>query len=578
MRLTYQPQLLLRWVLFSLVIVVIAGRDSFQLIKAQSLNPSIPQNPSSEPLSPTPTPLSPPTELLQPPPPALSPPEEFPTDIPGTIVVKRFKFEGNTAFSEEELAKVTEIYTNRLISFAQLLQARSAVTQKYVDAGYVTSGAYIPPQAIDNGVVTIKIIEGSLEAINVTVEGKLTPDYVRRRLAIAGAAPLNVNRLLEGLQLLQIDPLIETISAELSASPTPGQNILTVTVVPAPSFDLQVVLDNGRNPQVGSFRRGVEVSDANFIGFGDKIRGSYRNTDGSNDLEFSYKVPVNPRNGTVELGLRNLTGRVIEPPFDVLDLASDYQKYELKYRQPIVQTLNTELALGLSLDYQASFTRTPFFPVTPPGADSSGRTRVAAIRFFQEWTQRNAQQVIAARSELNLGVDALGTTTPFDADFNPDAPNPQAFFWRGQAQWVRLLAPETLFVVRSDLQLADSVLVPLEQFALGGLGSVEGYRQNVLLTDNGFFATMELRIPLYRLPQQDAVLHLIPFVDFGMGWNNGDFTPAINTLASVGMGLQWRYSDHFNARIDVGIPLGRVPFEGNTWQDRGIVFTVIMSP
>ncbi len=60
-----------------------------------------------------------------------------------------------------------------------------------------------------------------------------------------------------------------------------------------------------------------------------------------------------------------------------------------------------------------------------------------------------------------------------------------AFFsWRGQAQYVRLLAPNTLWVIRSDLQFASKATFPIEQFALGGLDSVRGYRQNFLLTDN----------------------------------------------------------------------------------------------
>ena len=196
-----------------------------------------------------------------------------------------------------------------------LIQVPSAVSRYYIERGYVTSGAYIPPQQIAHGVVTIQIIEGSLEKINVSVDGRLRPNYIRDRLALAAETPLNTNQLLEALQLLQLNPLIDKISAELSASVRPGSSRLDVTVETAPSFDLQVVLDNGRNPQVGSFRRGVELSELNLIGLGDSIRGSYRNTDGSDDVEIFYTFPFNARNGSIQLGFRNLTGKVIESPF-----------------------------------------------------------------------------------------------------------------------------------------------------------------------------------------------------------------------------------------------------------------------
>ncbi|GET37937.1 POTRA domain-containing protein [Microseira wollei] len=60
-----------------------------------------------------------------------------------TITVERFEFEGNTAFSDQELASVIQQFTGRPITFAELLAAEAAVTQKYVDAGYINSGAVI---------------------------------------------------------------------------------------------------------------------------------------------------------------------------------------------------------------------------------------------------------------------------------------------------------------------------------------------------------------------------------------------------------------------------------------------------
>jgi hemolysin activation/secretion protein len=557
-----------QWLSVVILFVLILTDGKLTPLIAQPLEESSPL-PDFTPLPTTPLPITPSPVV---------PPDESIPEIPEKITVTAFRFEGNTAFSEVQLRGVVQNYLNRPLSFAELLEARTAITQYYIDQGYVTSGAYLPPQTINEGIVTIAIVEGKLTDIQLTVEGKLNPYYIRNRIALATHPPLNVNRLLESLQLLQLDPLIESISTELSAGIEPGSSILTVNAVAADSFHFKVLLDNGRNPQVGSFRRGVEIRDDNLLGIGDGIRGSYRNTDGSDDINVTYRVPFNPRNGTLEAEFRNLTGKIIEDPFDVLDLASDYQKYALRVRHPVIRKPNQELALGIGLDYQNSFSRTPFFPITSAGSDDNGRTRATFLRFNQDWLQRSENQVLAARSEFNFGLDAFGTTTPFDVRINPDAPNPNAFFWRGQSQWVRLLAPETLFVLQGDVQLATSPIVPLEQFALGGLGSVIGYRQNTLLTDNGLFLGAELRYPIYYDEINDTVFHLIPFVQFGHGWNNGEFNPSINTLASVGLGFQWRYQDLFNARLEVGIPLGRVPFEGNTWQDKGIMFTIIMGP
>jgi hemolysin activation/secretion protein len=120
--------------------------------------------------------------------------------------------------------------------------------------------------------------------------------------------------------------------------------------------------------------------------------------------------------------------------------------------------------------------------------------------------------------------------------------------------------------------------VPLEQFSLGGLQSVRGYRQDLLLTDNGAFASVEVRLPVLRVSDWNAVLQVAPFVDVGTTWNAGRASPERNSLASVGLGLVWQQSDRVTARLDYGIPLVSVSSTNRTWQENGIYFSVFYNP
>ncbi|NJO11754.1 MAG: ShlB/FhaC/HecB family hemolysin secretion/activation protein [Leptolyngbyaceae cyanobacterium SL_1_1] len=239
----------------------------------QDLNPR-PQPAPFEELTPLPA-LSPVEDLLGPQPP-IPYQDLFPSvdDSPessseeATVVIERFNFLDSTVFSQEQLAAVTAPYTQRPVTFAEILQARSAVTQLYVENGYRTSGAIFPPQQLQNGVATIQVIEGRLEAIAVNGTRRLRPEYISSRLGIGTSPPLNVNRLLERLQLLQLDPLIESISADLQAGTQPGTNVLVVAVTEADSFDVTYTLDNNRSPSVGSVRHQIEVNEGNLLGFG----------------------------------------------------------------------------------------------------------------------------------------------------------------------------------------------------------------------------------------------------------------------------------------------------------------------
>jgi hemolysin activation/secretion protein len=165
-------------------------------------------------------------------------------------------------------------------------------------------------------------------------------------------------------------------------------------------------------------------------------------------------------------------------------------------------------------------------------------TRIFALRFFQEWIWQNAQDSIELRSQFSFGLDAFGSTINESlALVNQLIPNNRFFSWQGQAQWTRNLAQDTLLLVRANAQLADRALVPSEQFALGGKGSVRGYSQDFLLTDNGIKASAEVQLPVLRVFRGKGVIQVVPFVDWGMVWNSsGQANPSPNSLASVGLG------------------------------------------
>ncbi|MDJ0595229.1 MAG: ShlB/FhaC/HecB family hemolysin secretion/activation protein [Pleurocapsa sp. MO_226.B13] len=565
-----------------LVSLTLGGLVTFSMDKALAQNPN-PTRPQEQPTpfilppkqpEPVPVPQPDPEAPLNIPPETIPAPEELP-ELPGSITVIRFEFEGNTAFRDEELAEVTAPFTNKPITFAQLLQAEAAITQLYAKAGYLNSGAVIPVgQALppDGAVVKIQVIEGGIEEIRVTVEGRLNSDYVRSRLANATTKPLNQKRLLEALQLLQLNPLIQTISADLSAGTRPELSVLSVRVQAADSFQMELFTNNGRVPSIGSLERGIRLNQANLFGFGDGLNLEYVNTNGSNAVNSSYTIPLNSRDGTIKLTSRWTETEVIEEPFDRLDITGDSLYLDLSLRQPIIQNPTQELALGITASRQSSQTSIlgEGYPLSP-GANSNGETRLWVLRFFQEWTKRSSQDVLAFRSQFNLGVDV------FDATINNEPPDGRFFSWQGQGQYVRSLATDTLLVLRSSLQLTTKPLVPLEQFTLGGLYSLRGYRQDLFLTDNGVFTSAEVRLPILRVDSVEGLLQIAPFVDFGVAWNDGDNPIQIsgsNTLVGVGLGLQWQMGDDFTARFDWGIPLIDVDSRDNTLQEQGLYFTV----
>ncbi|MEL6779251.1 MAG: ShlB/FhaC/HecB family hemolysin secretion/activation protein [Cyanobacteria bacterium J06597_16] len=489
-----------------------------------------------------------------------------------TFEVNGIQLEGSTVFTNEDFADLFEQYVGRPVSFNELLQLRSAVTQRYVDAGFLTSGAFIPPQTLENGMVTVQVIEGEIEDIEIVGTRRLNPRYIRSRLGLAARPPINADKLLEGLQRLQIDPLIDTVSADLQAGVRPGTSILRVEVSEADSFDVNLGFDNGRSPNIGSIRRRIDISEGNLFGIGDRVSLGYANTNGSNSLDASYSVPVSPYNTRINIDAGISESRVIDDTFDVLDISSDAHYYEVGITHPLVESPTQEVFLGLALSHKENQTRLGIDDIGPfplsPGADDNGETRVTALRFSQGWTQRSQKQVLAARSQFNAGLGLLNAT-----DNEGDIPDSQFFSWRGQGQWVRLLGQESLFFLRSDVQLATDSLLSSEQFGLGGQQTVRGYRQDALLRDNGALLSAEARFPIIRFSENSTV-QVTPFLEAGAAWNHTNTPAGNNVLVGTGVGFLWQQGEDLTARLDWGIPLVDIDSTSDSLQDSGIYFSV----
>lgn len=369
------------------------------------------QPPSTTPQA-TPQPQRvPPPELFLPSNSTPNPSEQLTETIRETFVIKRFEVLGSTVFSQIELAKILEEFTNHPITLNELYLARKKITDLYTSKGYIRCGAYIPPQKISSGIAKIQVVETKLSDIEIVGTQHLNKSYIRSRIASGNKGPLNQQILLRSLQLLKLNPLIKNLSASLQAGNLPDETKLVVEVVEAKTFNTQVILDNARSPSVGSFQRRLQVNVANLSGLGDGLSVGYSNTDASNFFYLGYALPLNPQDGTLSFNYGTAESSVIERPFNTLNIKSASRYYELTFRQPIIKSPTEEFTLGLTTSRRESeanydpLGERVAFPQL--GSDEKGQTRVSALRFFQEWTARDRTQVFAVRSQFNLGLGAF---------------------------------------------------------------------------------------------------------------------------------------------------------------------------
>jgi len=481
--------------------------------------------------------------------------------------VRKIQVTGSTVLSEEELAKVTAPYLNRVLTSEDLEALRLALTLAYVNKGYATSGAILPDQTVTEGVITFHIIEGKLSGIEVVGNEWFRAGYIRDRLALGAKPPVNIAALQERLLLLQQDPRIERLNAELKAGVQPGESVLKVRVAEASPFKGWLEFNNYQSPSVGAERGLVTVAHQNMTGNGDILSFQYGKSDGVDpQIDTRYAVPINAYDTTLIVQYRKNDFQVVEAPFTVLEIKSQSEIFGITVRQPVYRTLNQEFALALTgerLSNQTFLLGEPFS--FSPGV-RDGESIVSAVRFSQEWVHRAPNQVMAANSRFSFGVNALGATIN-----DATVPDSQFFVWLGQFQFARRLDPWGVQLIsRVDCQLANDRLFPLEQIAVGGRFSVRGYRENELVRDDGLIASLEVRLPVIRSALGAEIALLAPFVDFGRSWSRKTENDSGNTLTSSGVGVIWNIIQGSRLEMYWGHRWNSVPKPGNDLQDRGI--------
>ncbi len=523
------------------------------------------------------------------------------------IQVNSFAFNGNQVFSNEELLAALnkeKMYTGRKISAEELQEVRNILSQFYIDKGFINSGAIIPDQkpSADN-IIQVEIIEGHLKQINLLNknEMRLKEHYIKSRLEFSEGEALNTNDLQERLQILQQNPLVKRFNAELGPGIRAGEAILNLKIVEDdPPYEVHLGVNNHRSPSVGSIRAELSARHRNLTGWGDSLYARMGLTKGLTDYSLSYTVPITRKDTTIEFKADQSDSEVIAEPFNQLDITSSAETYGVTLRHPFYTAYTEDFHyrqfdMGLGLEKRRSETKLlgELFPF-PPVVD--GINKITALRFSQNWLDRSSNRVIAFASTFGIGIDGLNSTIhdginnelPSQSAIEPDS---EFVTWLGQFRWIQRLPltwgdtkKDTQLWLRADMQFTNDALLPLEKFAIGGVSTVRGYRENQLTRDKGGVISLEWQIPVaqWRIPklskENEGEVLMAPFIDYGWGDNNDIETSGTNELASIGLGIIWNASQHLSTRLFWGYRLKDVNKpEDSDLQDDGIHFSLEFS-
>ena len=458
------------------------------------------------------------------------------------VKVTSFTFTGNTIFSDAFLQPVVEEYLGRELGFDDLIEAATQVRAFYRERGYFLAQAYLPEQAIRDGVVQIGVIEGRIGEIEIA---RRPATRLREGLlaGIVGAHWRQGDIITEaGLEkpLLLINDLpTAAVTSEIRPSKTVGAADLRVNVDEGVGLVSGYVdVDNHGNRFTGEYRLGAQLDLNNPSTLGDQasFRG-FRTDEGMWFTRLTYLVPVWHYGTRVGVTYSRFEYELAKE-FTDLGASGDGDVRSIFMFHPIIRTRNSNLIFqGAYEDKQLTDRVTTTDSLEERAIDSVKAGLVGDFRDGLLGGGLNSYAVTLTRGELSLAPAEL-----LAADQAATGRGTQGKFSKMNIDARRLqrVTETTNLLLALTYQEASKNLASAEKISLGGPNAVRAYPVGEATADSGAILQTELRIrPGLTWFGGDVIFS--GHFDYGWAKINQDRLPsdteAERTLMGIGFGL-----------------------------------------
>ena len=486
-----------------------------------------------------------------------SPPQEETALAPQgdvTVMVKAFQFVGANLLPEATLQAEVQSFIGQTLDYNGLNLVTKKISELYRKKGWLAK-VFLPPQDIQNGLVTIEINEAKLGDVETNIEpsSRLNPKLATGMLVQAQkkGAPLN-NQALERAMLLINDTPGFQAHATLSPGAQTGETNVTLNLVDRPIFNAHIWADNYGSRQIGKARVNGQLQFNNLTGWGDALNVHALKSRGLEYISGGLEFPLGYAGTRMDIGAAVTNYQVVGDGLS--DLEAEGESYSLRagLQHPLIRSLYSNLVLQANIEELNSTDDALGFEISDKryrsltiGLKGDSSDNFGAGFGLAGGTFWGGISLTAGSLDLqnrdDLAADKLSTRT--DGSYN------KLNFYVGRQQ---ILTEKWSTKALLSGQLADGNLGGFEKFSLGGPSGLSGFTVGEAAADQGWMLNTEVR---YALTSQFSASLLADaggvcqFKNTWTGWNAGN--PKLENcyqLASAGFGLSYAHQ-LFDARL-----------------------------
>jgi hemolysin activation/secretion protein len=457
-----------------------------------------------------------------------------------------YRVSGNTRLEPQQVEKAVYPYLGPQRTIQDIENATLALEKIYHEAGYKTVLVNIPEQDVDQGIVLLEVIEGSIGRVRISGSRYFSLGRIREKLpALQPGEVPNLPELQEQLSALNQASKDRTITPVMRAGRTPGT--MDIELVVEDQFPLHggITLNNRDTQDTTALRASASLQYDNLWQKEHSLsllaQTSPEDTDEVKVFSGTYVMRL-PDDRTY-LALYGVKTDSDVATADNLSVLGDGTILGARLIFPLPATETRLQSLTLGVDYKDF---------------NNGAMGSQVPISYVNWSAKYSRTHLGTDSRtgygvgVNFGLRGIGNTDEeFAAKRTGGKPSYAALQLEAD-HLVKVAGDYGLFASVKG-QLASGALVDNEQFGAGGVSTVRGYYESQQLGDHALQARLELRTPTLSelYPEYISNLHFLAFIDAAKLWlRDAVGGPDEFELAGAGLGLRLDFLESFTGAFD----------------------------
>lgn len=456
--------------------------------------------------------------------------------------IREVRIGGNAERVPDELrARMQHAFAGRCLGVAELESILAELTRSFIQRGYITTRAYLPPQDLRSGRLEVTVIDGVIERYDVDSE---------RPHAIwpPGVFPANPGEL---LNLRDLENAIEQINRlasndarlELQAGSAPGQTVVVVRNRATRPVHLLASLDNLGTAATGRNSLSATVTFDSLLGANELIALTRRQS--VFPLEGGHRSDATALYAQMPYGYNLFSAQVARSGYvNTVTLRSG--------RRVKVEGRTDVLGLGAErIVYRSQFSKVLFSARLTAQAGKTwlaGQALRVSSRDFTfvdigvQTTNAVLGGTFTGRLGMVQGLAALGAFhdppgLPKDA---PHAQFNKLTLSLGYGRRLQVAGRALSVTSQFTGQYANDTLYGTQQILIGGPFSVRGFQNHTLAGDHGYFVRNEVSLP-WQLSAEAARGRVYAGLDWGTVINRAPGVPSgALSGAALGAVVNWK--------------------------------------